>query len=197
MSTVEQVLVFDISDYFSGEIVAIRFRITNDYNNNYVGGPQGVFMSFVSISSSPPVLSTSSFNVLYTQLLPLGQSLEVRGRHPSVDQSSVNESIVSAVYSGLMDVDLSTFHYLNVTVMTDAPETIARVVLWSEDEVSYTVLFTNYDERRWHQVIIDLEPFGITGDSVSKIELGYMVNVGSEVQSHWVRYGEISFEKVA
>lgn len=196
VSRIEQVLVFDISTLYSGGITAIRFRITNDYNKNYNGEVQGVFIKFASISSSPPILATSSNNAVYTQLLPSGQYIEVKGSSPPANQSTNKVSIVSAVYSSPMKIDLSLFHYLNVTVKTDSPEMNARVIVWSEDGVSHTVLMTNYDETRWHQVIIDLTPFGITGNSINKIELGFTINVGSEAKTHSVYYGQISFDTV-
>jgi hypothetical protein len=196
VALIQQVLVFDISEFFSGKIVAIRFRITNDFNRSYDGGTQGVFMSFVSISGAPPILGTSSSNALYTELLPRGQYLEVRGASPPDDQSSSNVSVISAVYSGPINIDLSSFHYLNLTVMTDSPDIMARVVIWSEDGIAHTVLLTNYDEKTWHQVIIDLTPFGISGNSLGKIDLGYQITVGPEAKTYSVYYGQISLEKV-
>ena len=197
VSTAQQVLTFDIPDYFSGNITAILFRITNDYNEDYIGGLQGVFMSLVSISKSPPILGTSSFNALFTELLPEGRVLEVKGTSPPTSESSTNYSIISAVYSALLNVDLSSFHYLNLTVMTDSPKVMARVVIWLTDQSSQTVLLTNYEETTWHQVLIDLKPFGITGNTIAKIELGYLITVGAEAETHSVYYGQISFNKAA
>jgi hypothetical protein len=142
------------------------------------------------------MLTEASYNVLYTELLPHGTYLEVKGASPPANQSISNISIVSAVYYGVMNVNLTRFHYLNLTVRTDSPEIMVRVVIWTDERTAHTVLLTNYDEMRWHQVIIDLKPFGITGNSISKIEMGYMITISSEVKIHSIEFGKMSFEEV-
>jgi hypothetical protein len=195
VSSAKQEWVYDITKVYSGTIKALRFRITNDFDKNYTGGVQNVTISSASLSSSLPVLSPLPYNALNTQIQPSGSNLLVSGTSPGYKQSMANHSIVSALLTRTISIDLSRYHYLNLTVKPSDTETYVRVVFWTNDSVSHTMLLANYDEIRWHQIIIDVRPFGISGHYITKMELGYLVYIDSENQVHSVEYGEISFNE--
>ena len=99
--------------------------------------------------------------------------------------------IVAAQKTQNIPADLASNDYIKVSIMTSSIDVAARIVIWTDFEHPREVLVKTYNDSVWHQEIVSLSFFELSGN-ISMIELS-MKQLASSNVSDWILYKEISF----
>lgn len=99
--------------------------------------------------------------------------------------------IVAAQKTQNIPADLASNDYIKVSIMASSIAVASRVVIWTDFEHPHEVLVKTYNDSAWHQEIVLLSFFELSGN-ISMIELSMKQLEASDV-NEWVLYKELSF----
>lgn len=101
------------------------------------------------------------------------------------------DSVIMAQRTEGLEFDLFTYKYLKVSTMTSDIDAAAKIVVWTDQNHSYTVLLKTFGNKAWHTEIVDLLALGVDSSHLSMIELGWSQILAG--QNEFVYYSNLSF----
>lgn len=181
----------DLTKIYNGTITHVSIGLSNEFDPYYYGGIQHVYIEQVTICRE-----LSQWILSYD--VPINASisghegiLKVSGK----GNLSANTVVTAQRLSGL-SFDLSKYKYLKVSIRTSSIDVAARIVIWTDSTQPYTVALKTYNDREWHTEIVDLSYFGISGNELYMIELGWIQVYDSKDSNSTIYYKELSFNEI-
>jgi hypothetical protein len=182
-------LEVDLHRIYNGTITKLTLRLTNDFNPSYNGGEQHAYIDYVGFFKNPPLWKLSCNNDAVNGVMSsMNGTLTIKG----IGNITYGTIVTAQRYSGL-DINLTTYRYLKVSVKTYGSDVALRVVIWTDPSHPITVLLRTYNDTLWHNEIIDLSFFGISGSHLFLIELGWLYISKTPANIATVCYKDLSF----
>jgi hypothetical protein len=182
-------LSFDLRTLFNGTIESISILFTNAFDPEFAGGLQYAYVQSVAIYGIEP----SDWILSSSDPVPAGISSGNGVLTVTARGNLTQGLIVSAQRTRNLDVNLTPYYFLKISIMTSSIDVAARIVIWPTSTIadSKEVLLKTYNDNQWHTEIVDLSLFGLT-NRVFEIELGFvtLADLSSET---YANYGQLSF----
>ena len=109
----------------------------------------------------------------------------------NMEGERVGDEIIAAQKTKDLPADLASNDYVRVSIMASSIDVAARIVIWTDFQHSHEILAKTYNDSKWHQEIILLSFFKLSGN-VSMIELSIKQLTASNA-TEWILYKDLAF----
>jgi hypothetical protein len=158
----------DLNATYSGPVIALDFRLTNDYNPSFASGKEHTYIESIGFFASPPDWVLSQNKQVYSRILETEGSLNV-----SASGAIPAGTIVAAQRLRGLDIDSNKYKMLSVSVRASSVNVQARITVWMNKSQGYPVLLNTFNDTFWHNEVIDLSFFNLSGGNIYMIEVGW------------------------